>query len=119
MPIIDPRMLGHLHNFYPSTATIQESTERRGTTGELNLEWANKAGHVDLPARIGPSGGKEIRLPDQTYAISTHTIGLRGNYPTVTVEDRAVDDNGAIYDIMLVESDDQDASTYLYTRILE
>jgi len=119
MAIIDPRMLARLHNFYPSMATIQEATELQGTTGALTLVWADKAGHVDLPSRIGPSGGREIRLPDQTYAISTHTIGLRGNYPTVTVEDRAVDDNGVIYDIMLVESDDQDASTYLYTRIVE
>lgn len=119
MPIIDPRMLAHLHNFYPSTATIQEATERRGTTGEVRLEWDDKAGHTSLPCRIGPTGGKEIRMPDQTYAISTHTIGLRGNYPTVTVEDRAIDDNDVIYEIMSVQSDDQDASTYLYVRILE
>jgi head-tail adaptor len=119
MSIIDPRMLAHLANFYPSTVTIQEYSQRRGTAGELKKEWDDKAGHVNLPARIGPSGGREIKLPDQTYAISTHTIALRGNYPTVTVKDRVLDDNDVQYDIMLVESDDQDASTYLYTRIVE
>lgn len=119
MPLIDPRMLAHLHNFYPSTVTIQEAMELQDGTGDVTLDWDDKPDHVDLPCRIGPSGGKEIRMPDQTYAVSTHTIGLRGNYPTVTVKDRAVDDNGVIYDIMAVESDDQDASTYLYTEIVE
>ena len=119
MPIIEDRMLDHLYNFYPSTATFQAATEVPVGTVDISLVWANKAGHVDLPARIGPSGGREIRQDDQTYAVSTHTIALRGNYPTVTVEDRVVDDNGVIYDILEVESDDQDASTYLYTEIVE
>ena len=119
MTIIDPRMLTQLQSFYPSTVTIQEATEVQDGTGDITLNWMNKAGHVDLPARIGPSGGREIRQDDQTYSVSTHTIGLRGNYPLVTVEDRAVDDNGVIYGIMAVESDDQDASTYLYTEIVQ
>ena len=118
MTIIDPRMLTQLHNFYPSTVTIQEAVERRGTAGEIEVDWEDMAGHVDLPARIGPSGGREVKLADQTYAVSTHTIGLRGNYPLVTVEDRAVDDNGVIYGILAVASDDQEASTYLYTEIV-
>ena len=118
MPIIDPRMLAHLANFYPSTVTIQEVTERRGTAGETRPEWETKDGHEDLPARIGPSGGREVKLADQTYAISTHTVGLRANYPEVTVKDRVLADDGTIYDILSVASDDQDASTYLYTEIV-
>jgi head-tail adaptor len=111
-------MLDHLANFYPSTVTVQEATEVQGATGDITLNWANKAGHVDLPARIGPSGGREIRQDDQTYSVSTHTIGLRGNYPLVTVEDRVLADDGTIYDIMAAESDDQDASTYLYVEVV-
>lgn len=127
MPIVDTRMLAHLHNFYPSTVTIQEAIERRGTAGEIIVDWEDKAAHVDLPARIAPSGGvrtgqpggREVKLADQTYAISTHTIGLRANYPTITVEDRVVADDGLIFDILSIASDDQDASTYLYTEIVE
>ena len=118
MTIIDPRMLTQLHNFYPSTVTIQEAVERRGTAGEIEVDWEDMAGHVDLPARIGPSGGREVKLADQTYAVSTHTIGLRGNYPSIGVKDRVVADDGTIYDILSVASDDQDASTYLYTEIV-
>jgi len=118
MTIIDPRMLTQLGNFYPSMATIQESMEVQDGSGDVTLVWANKAGHVDLPCRIGPSGGREIRQENQTYSMSTHTIGLRGNYPLVTVEDRAVDDGAVIYNILAVESDDQDASTYLYVEIV-
>ena len=126
MPIIDPRMLAHLANFYPSTVTIQEVTELRGTAGETRPEWEAKDGHEDLPARIAPvggvrtgqPGGREVKLADQTYAISTHTVGLRANYPEITVKDRVLADDGTIYDILSVASDDQDASTYLYTEIV-
>ena len=117
MPIIDQRMLARLHNFYQSVVSIQEKTEIRGTAGEVRKEWADR--HTDLPARIGPSGGREVKLPNQTYAVSTHTVALRGWYPTVTVEDRVLADDGTLYDIMLIESDDQQASTYLYTEIVE
>ena len=118
MPIIDPRMLAHLANFYPSTVTIQEYSERRGTAGELKKRWGDKAGHVSLPARIAPSGGREVKLDDQTYAVASHSIGLRGNYPTIVVKDRVIDDNDVIYDILSVASDDQDASTYLYVQVV-
>ena len=118
MPIIDSRMLAHLHNFYPSTVTIQEAVERRGTSGELEVDWEDKTDHVDLPARIGPSGGREVKLPNQTYAVATHTVGLRANYPTITVKDRVVADDESVFDILSIESDDQDASTYLYVEIV-
>uniref|UniRef100_A0A6M3M9I7 Putative head-tail joining protein n=1 Tax=viral metagenome TaxID=1070528 RepID=A0A6M3M9I7_9ZZZZ len=117
MPIIDPRMLARLHNFYPSTVTIQVAIEVQDATGDITLNWADD--YVDLPARIGPSGGREVRMPNQTYAVSTHTIALRAWYPTITVEDRVLADDGSIYNIMLIESDDQQASTYLYTEIVE
>ena len=117
MPIIDPRMFARLHSFYPSTVSIQERTEIRGTAGEVRLDWDDR--YSDLPARIGPSGGREVKLPNQTYVVSTHTIGLRGWYPSITEEDRAVADDGTIYDLLLVESDDQQASTYLLTEIVE
>ena len=119
MTLIDGRMLTELHNFYPSTVTIQESTEVPDGTGGITLAWANKAGHVDLPARIAPTKGKEVRMPDQTYSIATHTIGLRANYPLITLEDRAVADDGRTFNILALASDDQDASTYLYTEIVE
>lgn len=119
MPIIDPRMLTHLTNFYPSTVTIEEKHVRRGVHGEEIVDWEDKTGHVDLPARIGPTGGREVKLPDQTYAVATHTVGLRANYPTIDVEDKVVADDGTVYDILTIASDDQDASTYLYVEIVE
>jgi len=119
MPIIDPRMLAHLHSFYPSTVTIQEKHVRRGVHGEELVDWEDKEDHADLPARIGPTGGREVKLADQTYAVATHTVGLRANYPTIDVEDRVVADDGIIFDILSVASDDQDASTYLYVEVVE
>lgn len=117
MPIIDPRMLARLHNFYPSLVSIQEKTEIRGTAGEVRFDWDDR--YTDLPARIGPTGGQEVKLANETYKIATHTVGLRGWYPAITVEDKVVADDGTEYNILLTQSDDQQASTYLYVEIVE
>jgi len=79
--IFHPAMLERLSGFFPSTVTIQEPTEVQDpVTGEVTYTWADVVGMVDLPCSHGPSGGVEVKLPDQTYVVSNYTLALAGNY---------------------------------------
>jgi hypothetical protein len=117
-PLIHPRIFERLYNFYPSEVTIQEATEPQDTYGAFSQIWANKVGYVDLDCRLAPSGGQEVKKPDQTYVVSTHTIAIAGYYPGIDEKNRAV--IGAnIFDILLVENDGQGDSTRLIVEIVE
>jgi len=111
-------MLVRLHEFYPVTVTIQEVTEGQGTMGEITSVWANKVGYVDLGCRLSPSGGKEVKKPDQTYVVATHIISIAGYYPGIDEKDRAVI-GLQTFDILLVENDGQGDSTRLLAEIVE
>jgi hypothetical protein len=117
-PIIAPKMLIRLHEFYPVTVTIEEVTELQGTMGEPNEEWANKLGYVGLDCRLSPSGGKEVKRPDQTYVVATHIISIAGYYPGIDEKDRAVIGTET-FDILLVENDGQGDSTRLLAEIVD
>lgn len=116
-PLIAPAMFGRLYNFYPSTVTIQEVTERQDTAGQMIGSWANKVGYVDLACRLAPADGKEIKLPNQTYVVATHTIAISGYYAGIDEKDRAVIDS-VNYDILLVENDGQGESTRLSVEVV-
>jgi len=110
-------MFARLGNFYPTTVTIQEATEPQDTYGAAAPSWADKAGYVDLDCRLAPSGGQEVKMPDQTYVVSTHTIAITGHYPGIDEKDRAIV-GAETFDILLVESDGQSESTRLIAEIV-
>lgn len=117
--LIHPSLLTQLTNFYPSTCTIQESTETN-TKGQRSLAWANVAGQVNIPCRVAPATSdrsREMKLPDMTYAIWSHTIALRGRYVGIIMKMRAVE-SGVDWDILAVDYDDQEESTYLRVRVV-
>ena len=116
-PLIAPAMFSRLFNFYPATVTIQAVSEPQGTYGEVVSNWADRAGYVDLECRLAPSGGQEVKMADQTYAVSTHIIAITGYYPGIDEKDRAVV-GAETFDIMLVESDGQSESTRLIAEIV-
>jgi len=117
-PIVSPRMLTRLHEFYPSTVTIQEATEPRDTYGGYSQVWANKVGYVDLDCRLSPAGGKEVKKPDQTYVVATHIISIAGYYPGIHEKDRAII-AAQPFDILLVENDGQGDTTRLLVEIVD
>ena len=116
--IIHPGLLAALGDFYPSTCTIQESTESQNTAGEITLVWANFAGHVALACRIAPTRGREVKDVELTWTVGAYTIGLAGYYPTITPKMRAVV-GGETYDILTVESDGQSEATWLGVQVVE
>ena len=114
-PIMHERLLTALYRYYPSTCTIQEATYTVDTVGEPQPAWADFL--TDLPCRISPAGGREMKLPDQTYEVASHTINLGGYYPTITVVMRAVID-GATYDILSIEYDGNHFTTRLQAQVV-
>ena len=116
-PLIAPGMFPRLYSFYPATVTIQEVAEPQNTYGEPVGNWADKTGYVDLDCRLAPSGGQEVKMSDQTYAVSTHIIAIPDHYPGIDEKDRAVI-GPETFDILLVESDGQSESTRLITEIV-
>ena len=116
-PVVAPGMFPRLFSFYPVAVTIQAVTEPQDSYGAAVPSWADRAGYVELECRLAPSGGQEVKLPNQTYAVSTHIIAITGHYPLIDEKDRAVVGTET-FDILLVESDGQSESTRLVAEIV-
>lgn len=118
MSIIHPRMLSNLTNFYPSTCEIQSSTESRNALGEVTRTWSTLSGHGALPCAVSTTAkAGELRTEDQEYVEADFRIALRGHYPTVTEEHRAV--VGALtYNILRVRHDQMSETTYLDCEVV-
>lgn len=116
--LIHSGMLAHLSRFYSSTVTIETyGAENPDTFGQPQPVWANFAGHVNLACAIAPSGGREVKRPDMTTAISTHIVSVAGYYPTIIPKMRAVI-GGQTYDILTVEVDSRSETTRLMLEIV-
>lgn len=118
--IVHPRLLQSLATFYPASCTVQAAANTNVKGDVIKAPWADLVGHVGLACRVSPVVGRsrEVRLPDQTYAVASHTIALAGYYPDIRPSMRAVVD-GQAYDIEAVEHDGERATTWLQTRIIK
>jgi len=114
--ILHPRMLSSLANFYPQNARIQREITPvpQDSVGEPLPTWEDV---LTCPCRLSPKSGQENRLPDQTYAVGSHVINLRGYYPMVLVEMRVLIDL-TYYDITAVEHDGQYHTTRLTAQVV-
>lgn len=119
--IVHPRLLAgdyaDLSDFYHREVTIQQATVTQDTFGGEVLTWADLAGHVDLSCVLAPAGGREVKAPDKTYVVASHTISIGGDYPAIREKMRAEID-GIYYDILLVTHDSQSDTTHLDTQIV-
>lgn len=113
--IVHPRMLEGLALFYPSLCTIQQATLAQDAVGEPLATWADLL--QALPCRVSPAGGQERKLPNQTYGVASHTINLRGHYPSITIAMRAVVDS-VNYDVLSVEHDGNAYTTRLQVQVV-
>lgn len=116
--IISPKLFGKLGNFYNKTCTVQQNVGSRDAAGQIGEDWEDLSGHVDVQCRIAPSGGREVKGPNQTYSVSTHYIVLVGQYTSVTAAMQAVVD-GQAYDILLVQHDGQGETTKLTVQVVQ
>ena len=115
--VFDPGRLPALAAFFPSSCTIEEPVFLTLAGGEKHITgYVPLAGHVDLPCAVGRPAGGEQKLREATPVITTHRIALRGHYPDITPEMRAVV-TGTAYDILAVDHDQHETQTYLGCEI--
>lgn len=124
--IVHPRLAASIGavGFHPQRVTIQTPTATTNTFGETTSTWATLDGHADIPARMAPGTSgtgsmareQELRRADQTLVTDPYRIGLARHCPEVTTAHRALVD-GTAYDILTVESDAQDALTWLVVEL--
>lgn len=108
----NPKRLQLIH-----TCTIQQSTPAQDSYGEPIDSWANLTGHVSLPCRLGPSGGREIERDIGIISYSTHVIQFGSKYASITTKMRAVVD-GVNYDIERVFHDSRNETTQLWLKVV-
>lgn len=115
-PFVHPKMLERNAVFFNATCTVERQTGgARDPFGEHQPSW--QAVITDVPCRIAPSGGREVKQPNQTYAVSTHHIMLLGYYTEIDASMRALVD-GKQYNIMLVEHDYERRTTRLTVEVV-
>lgn len=115
MPLIDPRLTTKLADFFPQSCTIKTSVVTQSTSGREILTPADFI--TDIPCRIAPTAGKEIKKPDGTYTIGSHVIVLDDYYSTITTKMTAVI-NSITYDILAVEFDAEEETTRLPVQVV-
>ena len=109
--VVNPKMLKHLSQFFPSLAQIQAlSDDQDDYHGEVQNFTTI---HADVPCAMAPLKGAELRTPEMTYAAVTHKVALAGYFPDVTEAMQVVVDGQAL-DIQVVEH----ASLNAYTRLM-
>jgi hypothetical protein len=104
-------------DFFNRRGTIQQSTDTQSTTGLVKKAWANVNGMINIPCRIAASGGGERRFQNQAFLDATNSALLSGSY-AVNEKMRFVDDDGLVYDILLVEKDSEEITTRLTLRMV-
>lgn len=112
-------MMARLAGVFLGTATIQAATVTSGDNGEAVETWATLL--ADVPCQIVPDTGQgsdEERRENMDLQRASHTINLRGPYPTVT-EGMRVIAGGVTYGVLLVVRDSLGAYTALTCERLE
>jgi head-tail adaptor len=116
-PLLHPDLLTSLPDFFPSLCTIQSVTiTRDGYKGEVETLATL---HADVPCVMAPAGvgGREIKRPDMTYVVATHTVVLAAYYADITEKMHAVVD-GLTLNILIVAHDSHSKMTRLACEVV-
>ena len=113
--IVDPRMMNALSGMFPSSCTIQAPTHVTDDYGTPETTWTTL--YTNLPCQVAPLVVENVRAleridGDKTLRLTPHRIALKGYFPAVTSEMRAVV-GGQTWAIQGVEHDSQ----HTYTRL--
>ena len=97
---VDPRLMGALRSHFPSLCRVQYLTEGVDDDGQVVTAWKDR--HADVPCNVTSLKGKEIRGPNQTYAVANFSIALQEYYPDIVESDQAIV-GGTTYNILLMD----------------
>jgi hypothetical protein len=116
--LIDPRMLGSLNRFFPSTcdiATNRIDPDSMGSPVNTREQILSNVPCAIAPIHnIIPISG-ERRNPEYTYDVATYHITLQGYYLQIDVH-MVAHFNDIDYDIVGVERDSQSKMTRLIVK---
>lgn len=101
--IVSPRMTDSLRrsHFYPHVVDIQRGASSRSPSG-ANITGGYVTLYANVPARVQPTTGGEMRRPDGTLNVDAETIELAGSYSEIKSTDR-VWWNGQAFNILRVD----------------
>ncbi len=118
--IVSPRLAADLvgAGHYPQTVTIQAATRTRDSYGDPRPTWANVTGMIALPAAIAPAGGSEPSSSDGTWSVTSTLILVAGVWP-IEAGQRAVGDDGRVWDIQAVDSGPHGGWTNLHCQTVQ
>lgn len=114
--IINPQWIPSLTHFFLQACTIQSPTIVRDVLGGQTLTWEVKNNdpttYANIPCAIAERGGnrfanvssREVRREDLAYPSATRIVQLKGHYPDITSDDRALIEDRE-FNIMAVEHD--------------
>lgn len=115
---VHPRLLRSLGALFTGTCQMQRRTGAVDAAGEADPDgWEAVPGMEAIQCRLGAASGREIKRPDQTYAVATHSILLSGSYPSISERMRAVV-AGVAYDVLLVRTDSTNTITMLDVQVV-
>lgn len=116
--IVHPRMLAAIPHAFNSLCSIGRNTETSDESGQEIHTYPIDPSLIGIPCYVEPQMQREIRRADSTVVNDAWTIALRGYYPTINVEDRAVIDGTQNHNILSVKHDDTHTITFLDTEIV-
>ena len=117
MALVHPRFLAGVAILFPDTCAIEQPV-RTNNRGDVTTTWATVPGMAAIPCRVSPvDRGREVRLPEMTYAVTTHYITLQGRYDAIQAHYQAVV-GGVEYDIEGITGDGSDTMTRLAVRVV-
>lgn len=104
------------------TVTFQSDASTVDALHQEVANWSNVTGLVNLTcacyALPSPRYTSEIRMPEMTYAQSTHQILLNDQYPQILPQYQAVVSDGFRYDVQGLSVDYYLDTTILFCRKL-
>ena len=139
MPLVHPEMKNMMPEQYPDLCTIQAKVEIEDEYGQPKEEWVDyypdwkdevsdpdaklradepTVDHRELDALLASTGGRKIKEEDKTYTIAEYHISLKGYYPEIEENMRAVIDN-TNYNILLTEETSRDNRTRLAVEVVQ
>lgn len=118
VPVMHPRFVALNRQFFPSLATIEAVSETQDGSGQEVETWLPVAGLQSLDCAKAPLTAQERQAANYTATDQAWHVLLKGAYPTITTEHRAVVD-GDVYDIDAVETDQTGTLTRLRVRTVE
>jgi hypothetical protein len=118
--LVHPNVMAAVgEEFFPDRVTIQARTVIQDPeTGQEIPTYADYAGHTNLPARIGNGQVRQLTGADGETIVTSLSILIRGYFPDIDRNMRAVDQDVREFSIEVIRWDSAKINTTLEVQKL-